>query len=521
MSSIALANGTAFTPSQAQHELMAALLLDGVRWMSLGSPARWDWSVRGRDLGSVPRRLDFNTSQMRLLHTRRADELAAFARAIDGVTGTDGHDGHPLGHRGFWTSDYAVIHSESDAGMTWMSSVHMHSNRTVSARCVNGQGAMNEHTGDGMVYTYYPSDNARGYDGAFANWDWRRLPGITAAVESEMLVCNYSQQLLHDSQVFMNATGTVSDGLSGISALRLRSHGAEALKAVAMVPQGLVHLVSGVTCNKTYSSTRAFKTIDSIADNATMNACGEIVTTIENRVSQGPGVFLMCNHSLQRVMPGTLRQGYHGCNWAWHNSTGYLIQPDTTILITNGAETNKSLSLFSIAIPHDTLSPSSTASPKWVMTIPGTGLDAMRSVSSKGNDLVIIANNERIQAVWDVRRVQVLAAIWVANETHPVNLTWAPVLSLSAIRVDRPCLLLIRQSSDCGSFTVTASDPSNDAHAVQALHVTLTGDVGACVCVVPPCPCATEGSDTSVVLQLPQGYDAGRSVDVTCIPHMC
>ena len=114
-----------------------------------------------------------------------------------------------------------------------------------------------------------------------------------------------------------------------------------------------------------------------------------------------------------------------------------------------------------------------------------------------------------------------LAVIWVANETHPVNLSWAPTLSISAIRVNRPSLLLIRQSSDCGSFTVTASDPSNDPRALQPLRVTLTGDVGACVCVVPPCPCATEGSDTSVTVQLPQGYDAGKSVDVTCIPHMC
>ena len=54
----------------------------------------------------------------------------------------------------YWTSDYSAMHSASDTGVAWVATVHMHSNRTVSARCVNGQAALSEHTGDGMVYTY-------------------------------------------------------------------------------------------------------------------------------------------------------------------------------------------------------------------------------------------------------------------------------------------------------------------------------------------------------------------------------
>ena len=85
-----------------------------------------------------------------------------------------------------------------------MASIHMHSNRTVSARCVNGQGALNEHTGDGLVYLYYDGSE---YNGAFQSWDWRRLPGITAATDSPMLPCGYASQLLSDSAA-MTATGT-------------------------------------------------------------------------------------------------------------------------------------------------------------------------------------------------------------------------------------------------------------------------------------------------------------------------
>ena len=180
---ISLSAGTVFTPAAEQSELFASLLLDGMRWMVVGAPATWDWSVRGRDMGTVPRRVTFNASRFGAIATTRTDELAGFRAAIEGSSRQD-----LRGHRAFWTSDYSVMHSVSDAGVPWMASIHMHSNRTVSARCVNGQAAMNEHTGDGEVYTYYDGGQ---YDSAFGSWDWRRLPGITAAVERPMLPCSF------------------------------------------------------------------------------------------------------------------------------------------------------------------------------------------------------------------------------------------------------------------------------------------------------------------------------------------
>jgi hypothetical protein len=46
---------------------------------------------------------------------------------------------------------HAVFGGTPRVPQAWVATVHMHSNRTVSARCVNGEGAMNEHTADGMV----------------------------------------------------------------------------------------------------------------------------------------------------------------------------------------------------------------------------------------------------------------------------------------------------------------------------------------------------------------------------------
>ena len=44
---LSLAEGTSFAPSYEALVLLASLLLDGMRWMTVGSPAVWDWSVKG------------------------------------------------------------------------------------------------------------------------------------------------------------------------------------------------------------------------------------------------------------------------------------------------------------------------------------------------------------------------------------------------------------------------------------------------------------------------------------------
>ena len=106
LSSIALADGTAFAPNASQTALFASLLLDGMRWMTVGTPARWDWSVKGRDMGTVARRVELNVSLLSM--SGREDELAAFGAAIDGRLAPA-----LLGHRGYWTSDYAVMRGTS------------------------------------------------------------------------------------------------------------------------------------------------------------------------------------------------------------------------------------------------------------------------------------------------------------------------------------------------------------------------------------------------------------------------
>jgi chondroitin AC lyase len=103
--SLALSANTAFAPSDAQCELFASLLVDGMRWMTVGSPARWDWSVKGRDMGTVARQVQLNASLFQAfdgcVSDERKGQLAAFGAAI----GKQGRQQRPLrGHRAYWAS---------------------------------------------------------------------------------------------------------------------------------------------------------------------------------------------------------------------------------------------------------------------------------------------------------------------------------------------------------------------------------------------------------------------------------
>ena len=140
--------------------------------------------------------------------SKRSSELKEFAAAM--AHGESNTSVSLRGHRAYWCSDFAVQSSVSPfSGSPWVATVLMHSNRTFGAACVNGQGAMNEHTASGLVYLYYTGEE---YDGIFDVWDWTRLPGITTE-QIPVQSCNYSNQLARDSSR-MALTGRPSYCLS-------------------------------------------------------------------------------------------------------------------------------------------------------------------------------------------------------------------------------------------------------------------------------------------------------------------
>jgi hypothetical protein len=228
-----------------------------------------------------------------------------------------------------------------------------------------------------------------------------------------MLPCNYSTQLQLDSEMMVR-TGTVSDGTAGLSGMHLLSHGVHAFKVVAMLPQGLVHLVSDAHCSL-------------------QSDCGEIVTTFENNfVRDQNAVYISCrngtsvNGVVVRVPAGTVRKAYRGCEWIWTNNTGYLLPPEQAVLVTNGLEPNAPTSipesdillqsdaeqvpsvknrvpLFSLAASHTDDGASSC------VVTPGVDLSDMPAIAAARNNITVAQNSAGLQAIWDGEQGRLLA----------------------------------------------------------------------------------------------------------------
>ena len=101
-------------------------------------------------------------------------------------------------------------------------------------RCVNEQGKLSEHYGDGLNYLYYTGQE---YRNIFGVWNWQQLPGITCEQNPSLqLPCNFDFPLNASSFV-----GGVSDGMYGACGMVLLSHHLSTQK-VSMCCRALVLL---------------------------------------------------------------------------------------------------------------------------------------------------------------------------------------------------------------------------------------------------------------------------------------
>jgi hypothetical protein len=456
---LGLANGTQFFMQSGPLSLLVELLLDGMRWMMVHQ-YYWQWSVVGRSMAShIARPADGLGHFLQHIPSNRSDELQEFAVAM---AGGETSESGLRGHRAYWCSDYAVQSSESPDGTPWVTTLMMHSNRTTAAACVNGQGANNEHIGDAMQYLYYEGTE---YDGMFGSWRWNRLPGITAE-QLPVMKCAYRGRLTNDSAL-MDRTGSVSNGVEGLSAMSLVSHNLTAKKSVALLQHVIVNMVAAVRCS---SKNSVFSTADSSI------TAGDVTVAWTN--------------GTRALMPvGTADRAYRGVSWVHHGQTAYVFDKADLIEITKDfvSVTNRRV-LFEIGIRHGARATGLQESAAW-QTIPGISLQHMQTGVETG--VTIVANTGDVQAVIDRHKSQGLAAFWSARKTahFPAPLSFS-------ITSSHPATIIITDAGE--SLNITANDPTNNQ---AGLDIELT--VSAC-----------QGS--TVHVQLPSGWNAGQSASVQC-----
>jgi chondroitin AC lyase len=382
--------------------IFSHLVLDGQQWMIYGGV--WDWSVIGRECSSPHGSGDaMSPAMLQEVPGSRHQEYVNFANRI-----INKFNPPLVGTVYYWDSDY-MVHRQPG----YMVSLHMHSNRTIPARCVNSQGIKSEHFADGVVNLYYTGQE---YDNIFPVWDWQRLPGITCEQNIPLLPCNYDFPVNSS-----NFVGGVTDNEHGVAAMHLLSHSLSSLNSWFFFPDVYVAMGTNVTCT----------------------SGNPVFTSLANQILDGNVTVKVSGDST----PLTLNTGNHSfllrgltdedddddeLLWVHHGNTGYFPLDDDeekmaappVMHVNNGPRTGDwssigtshgtiTLNVFDMYIDHQL--PSGAPHHFQYAVTPLTGLSQMDTLYQSQANIKIISNTPAAQAIFNIKDKTLSAVVWAQN----------------------------------------------------------------------------------------------------------
>jgi chondroitin AC lyase len=445
-----LAQGTSFAFAQEKLDILTAYLLDGQQWMIRAN--QFDYSASGRELtrpnsGHARGYAGRARTLLKLDSVTRRDELERMAVRLEKGVSAD----RPAltGHRQYWRSDYTVHHRPD-----FMASVRLTSDRMLQTEVVNEENQLGEHLSDGVMYLYRTGCE---YRNIFPVWDWARLPGITVEHDRPLKRINNRRK---GSRPF---AGGVSDGLCGVSAMEFERDGLTAKKAWFFFEGEVVCLGAGIT------STNAFRVITSV------NQClAEGPVTVKR--ADGAVAALQAPEKL--VSPVWVHQGgfvYALLQGGENVGVGVSEQKGNWRRVSTALKTDEvSQEVFSLWLSHGKRPTGAAyayvASAQSDVAAAGRYADAL--------PVRVVANTSEVQAVEDPQAGILQVAYYRAAALDASG--WGTV------RVDRPCLLLLRKGG--GSLRGAVCDPTNRDGSVKV-----------------------EAGGMSRLIQLPSGPRAGSS----------
>eukprot|EP01113_Clastostelium_recurvatum_P048930 TRINITY_DN8993_c0_g1_i3.p1 TRINITY_DN8993_c0_g1~~TRINITY_DN8993_c0_g1_i3.p1 ORF type:complete len:529 (-),score=94.83 TRINITY_DN8993_c0_g1_i3:51-1637(-) len=467
----------------AELSAFGTLTLDGQQWSMFADYL--DYSIIGRDITHpvAPNDAAISPEEISQITGPRHSEYVLFASRLSGK-------GPPLlGNKHFWKGDYMVHRRDN-----YMTSVRMHSTRTYNSECVNEEGKLSLHLGDGVNYLYLNA--MKEYGGIFGAWNWDRLPGTTNAPGTVPLQCDTLKTLGTTSYV-----GGVSDGLYGVAAYDFQAPlkgKVSALKAWFFFDDAYVCLGTAITSGYNDVSVGTF---------------------IDQKLLQGP-VYT----SSSPTTP--LASGHHpyppsaNLKWVHHGDVGYIFpqqSPQQYVNVTLQQQTGNwneigattlatTVQVFDLAIDHGYKNVKDVSYA--YITVPAINVTSFSSsYASLAKEYTIICNTEEVQAV-----------VWqqstnASSSTHGTVLGvvfWragtinaGPGLKIAA---SQPISVLVVVNEKESLIQITVSNPSQNP---SYNYVTVSIDrklSGAALC----------SSSGVINFDLPAGDNAGKSISQTC-----
>lgn len=438
----AVLRGTKFAFPDDKLAILRNYLLQGENWvvwrgaMDISACGRQlfpnsQWSKAGVIRGVM--------KTMEVVDPPHAAEYAAFVnRNTDDDAAND-----LVGARVFFRSDYVVYRRP-----TWCATLRMSSRRVIGGETVNDENLSGLHLGDGAMLVYR---TGREYQDIFPVWDWRMVPGTTAAQDTSSL--RWRKVDLKKGTAFV---GGASDGTNAVVAMDFRRDGLSAKKAWFFCGDAVVCL--GADVKREDEGTRVVTT----AEQCLLH--GEVAVERRSGAREVVGKEDIAGRDIAAVE---------------HDGVRYAFLTPEEVTVSAGERTGDWAKVFRTpATPKGEVT-------KGVLTVAvdhgvkpegGTYAYSIAPAKMAGNKVEVVANEAAVQAV-RVGEQWWGAVFWKAGDVK---------LAGVRVAVDRPCVLCLGADG-----RVAVADPAQELDAV-------TVDVG----------------DVSLKVALPQGAHAGESVVV-------
>ncbi|MCI2083205.1 MAG: sugar lyase [Bacteroidales bacterium] len=139
------------------------------------------------------------------------------------------------GARYFWRSDCGIFRARK-----WYASVRMHSERTIGFEMTNRENTLSNFSADGaLLFMQHGGE----YENIFAEWDWRRIPGVTAYDDGKPIK---SSDLIPEKANHSKWVGGVCDDNTMCTVMELNRDSLHALKADFFFKDMVVALGCGI-----------------------------------------------------------------------------------------------------------------------------------------------------------------------------------------------------------------------------------------------------------------------------------
>ena len=448
-----IVEGTGFAFPKEKIDILNGLILDGTRWMIRYSTKDYGATGRGitRRSGNSPSAgyLREVAESMLKLPTGREKDYRDFLKYLDGK-----NEMPFSGNRHFYRGDIMTHHRPG-----WYASARMFSNRLLNTdRPHNGEGLKSHHLADGCTYIM---QSGMEYHDIFPLWDWQKIPGATIEQKPELTgdICRQGTRPF---------AGGVSDGMYGAAAFDFERDGLTARKSWFYFDSEFVCLGSGIGCSS-----------------------GNLVVTTVNQCFLRGDVSISGNGQLQ-----TLEHGGHkldGVRFVYHDGIAYIFPGNQPVRLENDVRTGAWLDISTQYSPNDTVTDdvftlqidhgTKPDKAKYAYIVsPGLPAGSVAGYAQSPS-VEILSNTPALQAVRH-RDLSITGAAFY----RPGRLAFGKTV----VEVDKPCLLLLRESGN--STAVTVSNPVNTEMTVL-VSMSLAGK-----------------KPVHIRFDLPGGMEGGRSV---------